>query len=64
MSDAKIEKASLGGLASSENNLNQNSTAKPTKPDIDLQSWSALGSTVKPARVDRHQKRTWKRGAK
>lgn len=31
------------------------------KPDVDLQSWAAMGG--KPSR-DRRQKRGWKRGAK
>jgi hypothetical protein len=35
-----------------------------TKPDIDLVSWQSLGANVKPARVDRRQKRgwSWKKG--
>jgi hypothetical protein len=58
------EKASLAGLASSENNFGADSTVKPGKPELDLKSWVALGANVKPARLDRRQKRTWnKRGA-
>lgn len=33
------------------------------KPEIDLQSWAALGQSVKPSRTDRKPKRTWKRRA-
>jgi hypothetical protein len=33
------------------------------KPDVDLQSWAALGGNAKPSRTDRRQKRGWKRGA-
>ncbi|MDP2433457.1 MAG: hypothetical protein Q8O33_15740 [Pseudomonadota bacterium] len=33
------------------------------KPDIDLLSWAALGGDTKPSRIDRKQKRTWKRRA-
>lgn len=33
------------------------------KPEIDLQSWLALGAS-KPSRTDRRQKRGWKRGAR
>jgi hypothetical protein len=33
------------------------------KPEVDLQSWAALGANVKPSRTDRRQKRGWKRGA-
>ena len=37
---------------------NQDFTAKP---EVDLKSWAALGSGVKPSRTDRRQKRGWKR---
>jgi hypothetical protein len=35
--------------------------AKPVKPEVDLKSWVSLGKSVKPARTDRRQKKTWKR---
>ena len=57
------EKASLAGLASSENNFSADSTVKPGKPEISLESWNLLSANVKPARIDRRQKRGWKRGA-
>jgi hypothetical protein len=31
------------------------------KPEIDLQTWSALGNAVKPSRADRRQKKSWMR---
>jgi hypothetical protein len=34
------------------------------KPEIDLQSWAALGGNTKPSRTDRSQKRSGKRGGK
>jgi len=34
------------------------------KPEVDLQSWAALGQSVKPSRTDRRTKASWKRGAK
>ena len=36
---------------------------QPIKPEIDLQSWLALGAS-KPSRTDHRQKRGWKRGAR
>ena len=60
MSNANNEKASPAGLASSENNISADSTAKPGKPDIDLASWAALGGGVKPSRTDRRAKRSWR----
>jgi len=48
--------------------FNRNDDALPkepnyrSKPEIDLQSWIALGSNAKPSRTDRRQKRGWKRG--
>ena len=33
------------------------------KPEVDLQSWAALGGTAKPYRTDRRQKRGWNRRA-
>jgi hypothetical protein len=58
------EKTSLAGLASSENNISQDSTAGQTKPELDLKSWVALGGSVKPARIARTKKRSWLRSAK
>jgi hypothetical protein len=39
------------------------SDSQEFKPEIDLQSWAALGGNTKPSRTDRQQKRTWKRRA-
>jgi hypothetical protein len=58
------EKASLAGLASSENNISQDSTARPAKPELDLKSWAALGGSVKPSRIARTKKRAWLRAGK
>lgn len=55
------EKTSLAGLVSSENTFSIDSAAnvakfQPIKPEIDLLSWSKLGSNAKPFR-ERQQKR-------
>jgi hypothetical protein len=34
------------------------------KPEVDLQSWAALGGNAKPSRTDRRQKRSWRRAAR
>ncbi len=34
------------------------------KPEVDLQSWAALGSAVKPSRTERRAKGSWKKGAR
>jgi len=41
----------------------QPSPSRPVKPEVDLQTWAALGGNAKPSRTDRRQKRGWKRGS-
>jgi hypothetical protein len=64
MSGPTNEKTSRAGLASSENNISADSTAKPPKPELDLASWAALGANAKPSRTYRQPKSTWQRGRK
>ena len=54
----------LAGWRDAENQvqLDGHCTEAAIKPEIDLQSWAALGQSVKPSRTDRRQKRGWKRG--
>lgn len=33
------------------------------KPEVDLARWASLGGNIKPSRIDRKQKRGWKRRA-
>jgi hypothetical protein len=63
------EKASLAGLASSENTFSGNNAANVAdnqhiKPEIDLASWAALGGIGKPSRTERKAKKSWRRAAK
>jgi hypothetical protein len=44
-----MKKTSLAGLVSSKSNFGKDSTAKPAKPEIDLESWSKLGGIGKGA---------------
>jgi hypothetical protein len=39
----------------------EESQVQATKPEIDLQSLTALGSNAAPSRTDRQPKRTWRR---
>jgi hypothetical protein len=55
---AEAVKRSCSTLA---NQSTQDAIGAPLKPEVDLKSWVSLGKSVKPARTDRRQKKTWKR---